>query len=194
MNVNQPSPELASAAPLQQVQHARPPAASLKVLAGIMSCGLSACSFFAYGPPVVVRSPGGDPANDVGATVRCSRRGWPVALDLVGAGASLVVAGAMVATVNFLSTLSDPHNEPEAASFVPLFVPTGLYLSGAIYGGVRMSQCRRALVASARAKLRGEPLHFEGAIYQPPPSAPEPPGPPPPGPPTGVAPLPQPPR
>ena len=169
----------------------------MKIIAGLMSFWLSGCSFFAYGRPVVVTPPGGaDPSTTVGATVRCSRRPWPIALDVAGAGVATVIGAAAMATTAVLSTLPDTDQNADTPAAVAWFVPAGFYISSAIYGGMRSRECRNALAASARAKLRGEPLFLRGAVYQSPASAPAlpgPPGPPPPGPPRSVAPLPLPP-
>lgn len=187
-----------SASPLQRglaaTAHARRQVVPLKLkaLAGIMSLWLSACSFFAYGRPVIVPPPGGgDPSTTVGATVRCNKSSWPIALDVVGTGGMVVIVAAGLATVSFISLVSGEHPNFDPAPTIALFSPAGLYLASAIYGGMRSNQCRRALIASARAKLRNEPLRFEGAVYEQPPGAAGPPGPPPPGPPQSVA---QPPR
>jgi hypothetical protein len=166
-----------------------------KVLPRTVSLWLSACSFFAYPVPVVVGPPGGgDPSTTVGATVRCSMSSWPIALDVVGTGSMVAVGALGLATVGVVSSVSGEPVDFDAASVVAVFSPAGLYLASAIYGGMRSSQCRRALVAAARAKLRNQPLRFEGAIYEQPPGPAGPPGPPPPGPPQSVAPPPLPPR
>jgi hypothetical protein len=173
----------------------------MKVLAGLMSLGLSGCSFLAFARPVVVPPPGGgDPLTTVGATVRCRSSSWPMALDVLGAGTAVVSAALAVGTVEFLQAMSDERDEHASTMAAVVFlVPAGFLMGSAVYGGMRAHRCREALTASARAKLRGEPLHLEGVDYEAPmgamaPSAPmAPPGAaaprraPPPGPPQSVA-------
>jgi hypothetical protein len=166
----------------------------MKIIAGLMSLGLSGCSFAAYGRPVVVPPPGGgDPSTTVGATVRCRSSAWPIGLDVTGAALTGVIGAAAAVTSSLLASLPDTEPEPETPPAVVWFLPAALYLSSAIYGGVRSARCRDAQVASARAKLRGEPLRLEGVVYETP-ASPEgaagPRGNPPPGPPQSVAPLP----
>jgi hypothetical protein len=173
----------------------------MKVISGLMALGLSGCSFLAFAPPVVVPPPGGgDPLTTVGSTVRCSTSSWPITLDLLGASVSVVTAAASAATVEFLGSMSDERNDRgPTMAVVAILVPAGFFIGSAVYGSTRAHQCHEARVASARAKLRGAPLHLEGVDYEAPmgsmaPSAPmNPPGAaaprraPPPGPPQSVA-------
>lgn len=162
----------------------------MKIIAGVMLLGLSGCSLFAYAPPVVVRPPGGgDPLTTVGATVRCRRSTWPMALDVVGAAVTGVIGAGAAVTASVLSRLPDtePDTDTNTPAAVVWFLPAAFFLSSAIYGGVRSSRCNHALIASARAKLRGEPLRLKGVDYETPTS----PVGPPPGPPQSVAQPPQ---
>ena len=163
----------------------------MRIIAGLMALALSGCSFFAYGRPVVVHPPGTrDPATAVGASVRCYRKGWPITADAVAAGASFSYAGSVVLGLVQAITGEDPELEPE---MLALFLPSVVLLTSAVYGGNRVHECGRAVQASARAKLRGEPLRIEDGWYEE--KAPEPARdrePPPAGSPSTTAPLPQP--
>ncbi len=118
---------------------------------------------------------GGDPRTTPGASVECDTRRLPVALDWVGAGVSFNLA-AMMLVAGFVDSVFFHHDDDTdeddrirktqvmAGSFTML---SALYASSAVYGGVRRGDCRRAHLASAFAKLRGEPLRLEGAIYKP---------------------------
>lgn len=169
-----------------------PALAITTVLAGILAAALTGCSLFSYGRPVVVPPPGsGDSSTAVGATVRCNPSKWPVGLDVTGFALTGTVGtlGALTTAVIF-SAIGGSEPDVEPATVVVWLLPATAYLASAIYGGRRVSQCRRALVASARAKLRGEPLRIEGVPHETPTS----PVGPPPGPPQSVAPPPRPPR
>lgn len=166
----------------------------MKIIAGLMSLGLSGCSLAAYDRPVVMPPPGGgDPRTTVGATVRCSRSGWPIGLDVMAALVASVVGAGALATSTFLSELPDTEPDTDTLTGVVWFLPAAFFFSSATYGAVHSARCRNALAASARAKLRGEPLHLEGVRYESPVSpedAAKTRRTPPPGPPQSVAPLP----
>lgn len=172
----------------------------MKIAAGLVSIMLSGCSFLAYRSPVVVPPPGGgDPRTAVGASVRCNSSAWPVAADLVGASASAYLGVVAFGTLLFLSAFSDSDERDDlSGEFVAAFVPAALYVSSGIYGGVHLSRCHKAHLASARAKLRGEPLRLEGVKVELPARGGAPVQPPaqlsplPAGPPSTTAPLPNP--
>lgn len=168
----------------------------MKVLAGLMSLGLSGCSFVAFARPVVVPPPGGGhPLTTVGSTVRCRSSAWPMAVDVLGAGTAVVSAALTVGTLEFLQAMSHEERDEYASTMAAMvfLVPAGIFIGSAIYGGVRSQRCRDARAASARAKLRGEPLHLQGVDYEVPMGPTAPPGAaapqrnPPPGPPQSVA-------
>lgn len=162
------------------------------LLAALLAGPSSGCSFFAYGRPVVVPPPGGgDPATTVGATVECRRNRWPVALDVLGIGGGAAIGATLIIGTVIITGLSGSPAVPPSGVMAIVLLPSGVYLSSALYGAVRANQCQHALVAAARAKLRREPLRLPDAIYEPPAGEERPPGPPPPGPPQSVA---QPPR
>lgn len=162
----------------------------MKIIAGLMSLGLLGCSLAAYGRPVVMPPPGGgDPWTTVGATVRCRMSRWPIGLDLTATLVAGVVGAGAFVTTEFLAQF-EPHETPAVAVW---FLPSALFFSSAVYGVTRSARCRNALAASARAKLRREPLHLEGVRYESPASpegAAKTRRTPPPGPPQSVAPLP----
>lgn len=123
-----------------------------------MALVLSGCSMVAYRAPVIVPPPGGgDPSTTVGASVRCRSNVGPMGADVTISTLSAVV-GAIV---------SSPSNDTESEWDVPLLAgylfTAGVYASSAIYGGIRLTQCHDALVASARAKLGNKPLRLEFA-------------------------------
>lgn len=135
----------------------------MKIIAGLMSLGLSGCSLAAYDRPVVMPPPGGgDPWTTVGATVRCRGNRWPIGLDLTATLVAGVVGAGAFVTTEFLAQF-EPHDAPAVAVW---FLPSALFFSSAVYGVTRSARCRRALAASARVKLRGEPLHLEGVRYE----------------------------
>lgn len=145
---------------------------------------------------------GGDPRTTVGASVRCKRSSGPIAADVVGAIVSAQVTVSVLALLNFVAMFTGDGEDGEdsdlgSAAFV-LSMPTAAYVASAIYGGVQVSKCKDAHLASARAKLRGEPLRLEGVKVElparrgAPAQPPAQPSPPPAGPPSTMAPLPNP--
>lgn len=114
----------------------------------------------------------------------------------------------MLALLNFVGMFTGDGEDEEdgedsdpasiAGRALVLSTPTAAYVASAIYGGVQVSKCKDAHLASARAKLRGEPLRIEGVKYELPTGAGAPAQPPaqlsplPAGPPSTTAPLPNP--